>query len=989
MTLREKLKGNRQLWGLVAAIAACMFFILLVGIRYITSLRTSLLGQAKSNVMTMTTQQQQTIDNFILEDRERLYSFAEYMALSRSDDIAEIQQKLRAYRLIDAYYSVVNLDTGIFCGSTTSEIGQLSADELKVYRSFSGSGVRNAYKSMYTSDMMFGYYECFTFADGVRGVFQKSYDSSRISREFSLSFYGGRGFSYVVSQDGDILLRSQDMISGQPYTNILEVITDGGNIDDISSEAIEEFMQDLRGQTMGNRIFRARGEFLYTYVPLNSVSGWYLVSIVPVAAITEETDQILLDSRNALVLLAAVLAIFTLTVLILWRTHRKIKGMDIELDYQDQMFRMLSNCLSDNGDDVYLMIDAATHKVDYVSPNIERVLGIPAEDVLNDLRAFGMATYLSGAGIDYRAVSCMAPGVSMRPMETERVNRRTGEQKWFLETVYCSAIQDSNKIIVYISDRTQERQTQDRMTEALKMAQAANTAKSTFLSSISHDIRTPMNAIMGLVTLLREEAGDNETVLDYTQRIDAASQHLLGLINDVLDINKIESGSATLNIGDFSLSDIVDELNTIIRPQAAAKEQEFDIFVSDLVHENLQGDKLRINQILINILSNAVKYTPAGGRIQMMVEELPEAAENYSRIRWTVRDNGLGMSEEYQKVIFEPFSREGTVYMNQIQGTGLGMAITKSLVDLLGGTIHVKSEPGQGSTFMVEMVLRVQEREEDEQFWKEHRVQRMIVADDDVDVCLSVVKAMAKTGVTVDYATDGQTMVEMARAARKRGEAYDLLLLDWKMPDVDGLKTARLLRKQYPDKIPILLFTAYGWNEIEKDAAELGINHFLSKPFFMSSFRDAIRRVMGDQRKEQTAEDNVVEGRSILVVDDIEVNRMILTKILTTLGGKCTTAENGQEAVERFTASPPGTYDVILMDVQMPVMSGYEATEAIRASGRPDAETISIIAMTANAFTDDIRRAVESGMDAHVAKPVQLDKLKTTIRTVLERKGTL
>ena len=349
MTLREKLKGNRQLWGLAAAIAVCMFLILLVGIRYITSLRASLLGQAKSNVMTMTTQQQQTIDNFILEDRERLYSFAEYMALSRSDDVAEIQQKLRAYRLIDAYYSVVNLDTGVFCGSTTSEIGQLSPDELKVYRSFSGSGVRNAYKSMYTSDMMFGYYECFTFADGVRGVFQKSYDSSRISREFSLSFYGGRGFAYVVSQDGDILLRSQDMISGQPYTNILEVITDGGNIDDISSEAIEEFMQDLRGQSMGNRIFRARGEFLYTYVPLNSVSGWYLVSIVPVSAITEETDQILLDSRNALVLLAAVLTIFTLAVLILWRTHRKIKGMDIELDYQDQMFRMLSNCLSDNG----------------------------------------------------------------------------------------------------------------------------------------------------------------------------------------------------------------------------------------------------------------------------------------------------------------------------------------------------------------------------------------------------------------------------------------------------------------------------------------------------------------------------------------------------------------------------------------------------------------------------------------------------------------
>ena len=523
--------------------------------------------------------------------------------------------------------------------------------------------------------------------------------------------------------------------------------------------------------------------------------------------------------------------------------------------------------------------------------------------------------------------------------------------------------------------------------DALHMAQAANEAKTAFLSSMSHDIRTPMNAIIGFLALMKDETDNQEIVREYTRRIDEASHHLLSLINDVLDMNKIESGSTTLSISEMNMADVIEEINTIIRPQAKAKNQSFDIFVPHLKHENLIGDKMRINQILINLLSNAVKYTQNGGAIQLRVEEMSQVLNNYSRIRFTVSDNGLGMSEEYQKVIFDPFTREETKITHEIQGTGLGMAITKSLVDLMGGTIRVESLLGEGSTFTVELELRIQEKEDDPEFWKEHKVVKMIVADDDEEICRGIVKAMSRVGVIADYATDGESAVRMMREHREAGQPYDLILLDWQMPNLNGLETARLIRKNYSDKIPILLLTAYDWSDIEEEAREIGIDHFMPKPFFMSTFKEAVRRVMGSQKREQSSQTDVVRDKHILVVDDIEVNRIILVKILTTLGASCDVAGNGREALEAFEKSQPGDYDLILMDIQMPVMDGYEATRSIRASSHPSAKTVPIIAMTANAFVDDVREAIESGMDAHIAKPVQIDNLKDTIRKVLDSRS--
>ncbi len=662
-----------------------------------------------------------------------------------------------------------------------------------------------------------------------------------------------------------------------------------------------------------------------------------------------------------------------------------------ELAYQEQMFEVFSTLLADKLDDVYIMMDSTGTKIEFITPNVERVLGVSAEAVLSDPASLGHAEYISGQEIGAETLAALQPGMSLMPMETGRIHRKTGERRYFQESVYCISLQGMKKVVAFISDRTAERKTRDTLTEALNMAQVANQAKSTFLSSVSHDIRTPMNAIMGLAALLQDEAGNPQRVQEYARKMSAAGQHLLGLVNDVLDLNKIESGSAVLNISEMTLAEVVDELNTIIRPQTRARHQTFEIYAPSLINERLLGDKLRINQIMINILSNAVKYTQTGGRIVMRVDELPQVDKKYSRIRFSISDDGQGMSKEYQQVIFDPFTREQEIVWNQVQGTGLGMAITKRLVDLMGGTIRVESEIGKGSTFTVELELRIQEEENDAEFWPRHHIARMLVVDDEEDVCRSVMRKMESTGVTTGYATDGTRAVEMVRAAREQGKPYDLVLLDWKMPGLDGSETARLIRENDPKRPMILLFTAYDWAGVEQEALTADIKYYLPKPFFMSSFKDAIVRMTQEQGKKEEPDSGreAIAGKNILIVDDIEVNRMILVKILSSMGAHCKEAVDGQDAVDQFTASQPGDFDIILMDIQMPHINGYDATKAIRASGHPSAQSVAIIAMSANAFIDDIRTSLESGMDAHIPKPVVVGQMKQTIQEVLEKKAAM
>ena len=521
--------------------------------------------------------------------------------------------------------------------------------------------------------------------------------------------------------------------------------------------------------------------------------------------------------------------------------------------------------------------------------------------------------------------------------------------------------------------------------EALSQANRANEAKSAFLSNMSHDIRTPMNAIIGFTTLLAKDAEEPAKVREYTRKITSSSHHLLSLINDVLDMSKIESGKTSLNVAPFSLPELMEELYSILLPQAQAREQSFDFQVKGRPAEELLGDKLHLNQILINLLSNAIKYTPEGGAISLTVEELAPTTPQYAHLRFMVRDNGIGMSPDFLRTVFDPFSREENSTTSGIQGTGLGMAITKNLVDLMGGVIHADSRQGEGSVFTVELSFPRPAAGDGADFWVHRGISRILVADDEEQVCLDIREMMEDTGVQVAYATGGPAAVDEAERAVARGEEFHVILLDWKMPGQGGAETARQLRAKAGPDIPMLVLTAYDWGDIRDEALAAGVDGFLAKPFFVSTFRQALESLgAGQGGRPAPAPEDALKGLFFLVAEDNELNAEILSEMLDIEGARCEIVPNGRLAVERFNAAPPDRYDMILMDVQMPEMDGYEATRRIRASGGPRAKEIPIVAMTANAFAEDVRHALDAGMNGHLSKPINMDAVRELLGRLRE-----
>lgn len=523
--------------------------------------------------------------------------------------------------------------------------------------------------------------------------------------------------------------------------------------------------------------------------------------------------------------------------------------------------------------------------------------------------------------------------------------------------------------------------------QAFQIAEEANRAKSSFLSNMSHDIRTPMNAIVGFAALLARDAENPDKVREYTKKIISSSQHLLGLINDILDISKIEAGKTVLNLSDEKIVDLIENIDSIIRPQMKAKGHTFEVYNKDIRHEHVVMDKLRLNQILLNLLSNAVKYTPDGGHVTLTVQEMPQYTRQLAHFRFVVADNGYGMSKEYTRKIFHAFTREEDSVTNKIQGTGLGMAITKNLLDLMGGKISVESEKGKGSVFTVELELHISEQAIDQDFWQKHGLTRLLAVDDEEVICQNIQMTMEGTGVEVDYVMDGRSAVEKVRQSEQEGHPYHIVLLDWKMPGMDGVEAARCIRQNMPQQdSPILILTSYDWPEVEEKASAAGVDAFLPKPFFLTSFRQKVDCVLnhGQEPEPEASEDqSVLQGMHILVAEDNEINAEILRELLDMAGATCDICENGKLVVEAFEKSSAGQYQLILMDVQMPLMNGYEATKEIRDLGHSLSRTIPIIAMTANAFAEDIRDALEAGMNAHVAKPVDMAVLEQTVRAVL------
>ncbi len=526
-----------------------------------------------------------------------------------------------------------------------------------------------------------------------------------------------------------------------------------------------------------------------------------------------------------------------------------------------------------------------------------------------------------------------------------------------------------------------------QLTEALQAAQIASNSKTMFLSNMSHDIRTPMNAILGFTTLLAKDADNPVKVREYTKKITASGQHLLGLINDVLDVSKIESGKAVLTLGEFTLDSMISSIDAIIRPMARGKNQKFDVTVSHINHERLIGDETRMNQILINLLSNSVKYTPEGGHIWLRIIGLDQRSSQFEHFKIEVEDNGYGMTPEYLPVIFDAFTRAENSTTNKVQGTGLGMAITKNIVELMGGTIHVTSEVNKGTLFTVELELRIPDHTADGQFWQEKGIMRILAVDDESYILDNIRMLMRDTGVITDTCTNGEEALGQIRQARKKGYTYDVILMDWNMPGMDGIETARQIRAEVADGVSILFLTACDWDEIKEKAESIGVDGFLAKPFFVSALKEKLVELHSGGSSAKSPAENipntVLEGRHFLVAEDNEINSEILLELFDVEGASCTVAENGRLAVEAFSASSPGTFDAILMDVQMPIMNGYDATREIRALSREDAASIPVIAMTANAFAEDVKDALDAGMNDHIAKPIDIEIIKRILSKYL------
>lgn len=558
---------------------------------------------------------------------------------------------------------------------------------------------------------------------------------------------------------------------------------------------------------------------------------------------------------------------------------------------------------------------------------------------------------------------------------------------------------------------------------AREQADAANRAKSEFLSNMSHDIRTPMNAIVGMTAIARAHADNPAAVSDSLKKIELSAKHLLGLINDVLDMSKIESGRLALNVAPVSLPDIVENIVGIMQPQVHAKRQDFDVVVRGIRCEAVLADATRLNQVLLNLLSNAHKFTPVGGRISLTVEQLDAGAGTAApvgdadaagtagapadgaaggaaagataagaapapgrvRTRFTVRDTGIGMSPAFKEKIFDSFEREDTARVRKIEGTGLGMAITKRIVDEMGGDIAVESEQGVGTTFTVTVDLERAGAQEPMALpaW------RLLVVDDDRDLCESATETLEDLGAHAEWVQGGEEAVRLVEERSRGAEGFRAVLIDWQMTGMDGIACARAIRARVGSSTPILLISAYDWTEIESEARAAGIDGFVAKPLFRSTLYRALSAVADgpSASSEASAPEADLAGRHVLLAEDNELNWEVARELLGALGLELTWAENGREAVDAFASSEPGTFDAVLMDIRMPEMDGYQATRAIRALPRPDAATVPVIAMTADAFSEDIERARDAGMDAHVAKPIDLRELVRTLARCLAGAG--
>ena len=804
-----------------------------------------------------------------------------------------------------------------------------------------------------------------------------AYENSDIVKVLDISAFNENAQSFVVRPDGRVVVNHSSASWGKVY-NFFGVLREHS---DMSEKEINELSEKFKAGRTDAMLLNLDGMSYYLVYEKSDIQDWMFLGLVQADIVNASMNSL---QRSTILLVSAVvfcIAAFLIS-LVIQKNRTNLRKKDTEILYRDELFQKLSM----NVDDVFLMLDAKTYQADYVSPNVEKLLGITVEQIRKDICILEKLYPAEHEDPEKNYMEEIRVH-EQREWDFEYVHLKTGEKRWFHNIAMGSELNGKKKYILVMSDRTSDWKMNQALSEAVRAAETANNAKSTFLSNMSHDIRTPMNAIIGFTTLAVSNIDDKKLVRDYLGKILFSSNHLLSLINDILDMSRIESGKLNLEETEVSLSEVLHDLKTIISGQIHAKQLELYMDAMDVTNEDVYCDKTRLNQVLLNLLSNAVKFTPAGGTISVRLRQCPGIQKGSGLYEIRVKDTGIGMSQEFVQKIFSPFERERTSTVSRTHGTGLGMAITKNIVDMMGGTIEVQTVQGKGTEFIVRLPLRIQPKQHTIEKIAELEGLKALVADDDFNTCDSVTKMLVKVGMRSEWTLSGKEAVLRARQSMELGDAFNAYIIDWCLPDMNGIEVTRQIRS-LGDDTPIIILTAYDWSDIEAEARAAGVTAFCAKPLFMSDIRETLMDAIG-QKQTGTgelilpAEDSDFKGRCILLVEDNELNSEIAVEILNAYGFKVDTAENGAEAVEKVKNSTPGDYDLVLMDVQMPVMNGYEATKRIRALDDPALAGITILAMTANAFDEDRKKALEYGMDGFLSKPIVIEELIGTLRNNL------
>ena len=803
-----------------------------------------------------------------------------------------------------------------------------------------------------------------------------AYENSDIIDVLDISAFNGNAQSFIVHPDGRVVVDHSFESWGNVY-NFFGVLRENS---DMSEKEINKLSEKFKAGRTDAMLVNLDGRSYYLVYEKSDIQDWMFLGLVQADIVNASMNSLQRSTMLLVGMIVLCIAAFFIS-LIIQKSRASLRRKDTEILYRDELFQKLSM----NVDDVFLMLDAKTYEADYVSPNVEKLLGFTVEQIRKDIYVLGKLhprdsknpkkNYLEGIQTS-----------EQKEWDFEYVHQKTGEQRWFHIVAMGSEVNRKKKYILVMSDRTSDRNMNQALSEAVRAAETANRAKSNFLSNMSHDIRTPMNAIIGFTTLAVSNIDDKKRVRDYLGKILSSSNHLLSLINDILDMSRIESGKIHLEETEVSLSDVLHDLKTIISGQIHAKQLELYMDAMDVSNEDVYCDKTRLNQILLNLLSNAVKFTPAGGTVSVRIRQCPGTQKGSGLYEIRVKDNGIGMSQEFVKKIFSPFERERTSTVSRTQGTGLGMAITKNIVNMMGGTIEVHTEQGKGTEFIVRLPFRIQSEHQRIEKIAELEGLKALVVDDDFNTCDSVTKMLVRVGMRSEWTLSGKEAVLRARQSMELGDAFHAYIIDWRLPDMNGIEVTRQIRS-LGDDTPIIILTAYDWSDIEVEARAAGVTAFCAKPMFMSDIRNTLMSAIGQKLAEDTilpSVDSDFRGRCILLVEDNELNSEIAVEILNEYGFLVDTAENGVEAVQKVRNSTPGNYDLVLMDVQMPVMNGYEATKQIRALDDPALAGITILAMTANAFDEDRKKALKCGMDGFLSKPIVIEELISILQKNLD-----